>query len=410
LGLLVSASFLGLALVSMTVSTAGGSPAVWPTLHLVLAGAAGTAVASVMPFFTAALSRVSPAGRWLRIGAIGAISCGALAVTIGVWTGHLDLAVIGGVTYLVGLGLTAAATFLPLRAALGRPPRLVVPAYAIALVEVTIGVTLAVSMVAGWMPVVGDWAALKPAHAWLNLFGFLSVVIAATLVHLGPTVAGSRIRERRTATIALTGLVAGAPLVALGSAGGWDAIARCGAVVELVGASALLAHAVGVWRDRGRWTTDAGWHAFTSGSLLAAPAWFLVATGIAAGRVLWFGAAPAGWSVALVWVPFALGWAGQVLIGSWTHLVPAIGPGDQAAHAAQRSRLGWSGSGRVTAWNIAVAFLTVGLVAGSTPLVAVGSVVIAGCVVVALGLLAGSVPRGVGGPSTVRAARIGLAR
>jgi hypothetical protein len=135
-----------------------------------------------------------------------------------------------------------------------------------------------------------------------------------------------------------------------------------------------------------------------------------VATGIAAGRVLWFGAAPAGWSVGLVWVPFALGWAGQVLVGSWTHLLPAIGPGDQAAHAAQRSRLGWSGLGRVMAWNIAVAFVTVGLLAGSTPLVAVGSVVIAGCVVVALGLLAGSVPRGVGGPSTVRAAGVGQAR
>lgn len=404
-GLLVSAGFLGLALISMSASAAAGSPSVWPTIHLVLAGAAGTAIASVMPFFTAALSRVAPASRWLRIGAIGAVSCGALAVTVGVWTRHTDLAVIGGATYLAGLGLTAAATFLPLRAALGRPPRLVVQAYGIALVEVTIGVTLAVSMVIGWTPVVADWAALKPAHAWLNLFGFLSVVIAATLVHLGPTVAGSRIRERRTATIALTGLVVGAPLVALGSACGWDMVARCGAAVELVGASALIGHAVGVWRDRGRWTTDAGWHTFTGGSLLAAPAWFLVATSIAAGRVLWFGAAPVGWSVALVWVPFVLGWAGQILMGSWTHLVPAIGPGDQAAHAAQRSRLGWSGPGRVTSWNIAVAFLTVGLLAGSAPLAAVGGVVIAGCVVVALGLLVGSVSRGVGGPSTFRSAR-----
>jgi hypothetical protein len=176
-------------------------------------------------------------------------------------------------------------------------------------------------------------------------------------------------------------------------------------VVELVGAGALVAHAVGVWRDRGRWTTDAGWHAFTGGSLLVAPAWFLVATGIAAGRVLWFGAAPAGWSVALVWVPFMLGWAGQILIGSWTHLVPAIGPGDQTAHAAQRSRLGWSGLGRVTAWNIAVALLAVGLLAGSAPLTAVGGVVIAGCLVVALGLLVGSVPRGAGDPATVRSVR-----
>ena len=214
-------------------------------------------------------------------------------------------------------------------------------------------------------------------------------------MHLGPTVAGGRIRTRTSGTIALVGLAIGAPLIALGSAGGWDAIARIGAAVELVGAGALAIHAIAVRRDRGHWTTDADWHAFTSLSLLAAAAWFFLATAIAAGRVLWFGASPVAWSVAVIAVPFVLGWTTQVLIGSWTHIVPAIGPGDQPAHAAQRRRLGWAGAVRVVAWNISVALLTLGVPAGTTPLIAIGAIGVTACLVTALVLLAGSIPRAV---------------
>ena len=392
-GLLIAASFLVLALAATLLGVLGGSATFWPALHLVLAGAAGTAIASVLPVFTAALARVAPAAPGLRGGAIVLVSSGALAVTIGWSAGFPSLAVVGGCAYLGGLGLTAAAAFLPLRATLGRPPRLVVAAYAAALAQVAIGVTLATSMVGGWGPVVGAWGALKPAHAWLNLFGFLSVVVAATLLHLAPTVAGGRIRTRSSATVALLGLAVGAPLIAVGSAVGWDAIARIGAAIELVGAWALAVHALAVRRDRGRWTTDAGWHAFTGLSLLAAPAWFLLATAIAAGRVLWLGASPAAWSVTVIAVPFALGWTAQVLIGSWTHIVPAIGPGDQAAHAAQRRRLGWAGTIRVLAWNIAVAVLTLGILAETTPLIAIGAVGVTACLIAALALLAGSIPR-----------------
>jgi len=392
-GLLIAACFLGLALGATIVGPIAGSGSVWPALHLVLAGAAGTAVASVMPFFTAALARVAPAAPGLRVGAIALVSGGALAVTVGWSMGLTWLAAAGGCAYLGGLGLTAAAAFLPLRATLGHPPRLIVTAYTAALIQVTVGVTLATSMVAGWAPVVGDWAALKPAHAWLNLFGFLSVVVAATLIHLAPTVAGTRIRRRASGTIALICLASGAPLIAFGSAGGWDAVARLGAAVELAGAASLTAHAVSIHRDRGRWTTDAGWHAFANLSLLAAPGWFLVATLIAAGRVLWLGASPTAWSIALVGVPFVLGWTIQVLMGSWTHIVPAIGPGDQPIHAAQRHRLGWVGRVRAMAWNVAVALLTVGVLTGATALIALGIAGVATCLITALILLAGSIPR-----------------
>ena len=106
---------------------------------------------------------------------------------------------------------TAVAAFVPLRRAIGLQRRPVPLAYAAALADVAVGVALATAMVAGWAPVAGAWAALKPAHAWLNVFGFLSIVVAATLIHLAPTVVGARIEPRRSATIALVGLGGGCP-------------------------------------------------------------------------------------------------------------------------------------------------------------------------------------------------------
>ena len=392
-GVLVAALFLALGAASAALSIAHGSGSAWPALHLVLAGAAGTAIASVLPFFTAALAQVAPAAGAIRIGAITLIAGGALGVTIGVSVPLTSLAVLGGCAYLGGLGLTAVAAFLPLRKRLGGRSGLVPMAYGIALVQVAIGVSLATAMVAGWAPVVANWASLKPAHAWLNVFGFLSVVVAATLLHLAPTVAGTRIRPRPSARIALFGLMAGAPLVALGFATGSDSVARIGALIELSGGVALAFHAAAVQRDRGRWTSDLGWHRFAGLSLLAAPVWFLVATSIAVWRVLEFGAVPGAWSVAAIGVPLVLGWTAQVIIGAWTQLVPAIGPGDQFAHAAQRRRLGRWGTVRVLAWNGAVAILTVGLLAELDVIAGIGAGVLGACLVVALGLLASTIPR-----------------
>jgi nitrite reductase (NO-forming) len=215
-------------------------------------------------------------------------------------------------------------------------------------------------MLAGVQPIVEGWALLKPAHAWLNVFGFLSLVIAATLIHLAPTVAGTRIAPRRIAVVALAGLAMGAPLVALGLALEDDRVARIGALAELLGAIMLMAHAIGIWHDRGTWTTDPGWHRLTSWSLLAAPAWFLVAVTLASGRILWFGAVPAAWSLGGIAAPLAVGWVVQVLIGAWSHLLPSIGPGDMAAHADQRAGLGRAATGRVIALNLGVALVTLG--------------------------------------------------
>jgi hypothetical protein len=150
-------------------------------------------------------------------------------------------------------------------------------------------------------------------------------------------------------------------------------------------------HAAGVQRDRGPWTSDFGWHRFTGLSLLAAPAWLLLAVAIGAGRIVWLGPTPAAWSVGLIAIPLVAGGIGQVLVGSWTHLVPAIGPGDQRAHAVQRRWLGKAALPRVLAWNTGVILATTGTLARADALVAAGGVLLGGALLAGLVLLGASV-------------------
>lgn len=382
----MAAVFVALSVASVG-HVVGGRSGIWLPLHLLLAGGAGTAISAVLPFFTAALAVARPADPRARVLAIAGVAGGAATISLAVPFGWTPIAVGGGLGYIGGIAVLAVVAFRPLREALGPRRRIVEAAYAAALLQVAIGAGLAILMLGGWLPVLERWGFLKPAHGWLNVFGFVATVIAATLVHLGPTVAGTRIRPRRGATVAIGGLLVGPPLVALGYTTGSDALARAGALATIVASVGLVALAVSVRRDRGRWTTDADWHAFTQASLLVAPLWFVVGVAIAAGRVLWLGADPSAWSIGLIAAPLAIGWVAQVLIGSWSHLVPAIGPGDPVAHARQRAVLGWAGPARVAGLNLGVGLLTVGVAIDSIELSVAGAVATVLAGVIALGAL-----------------------
>lgn len=384
-GLLVAAAFVAAALLGLAHLIVGRTGP-WIPVHLALAGGASTAVAAVLPFFSAALAAAAPMEPRVRGFGVGAVAGGALVVSIAVPAGFTGAAVVGGLTYVSGIAAVGMSALRPLQRALGVRRPLVERAYALALAQVGIGVLLAIGLVAGVPAITERWGLLKPAHAWLNVFGFLSVVIAATLVHLGPTVAGGRIRPRRSVRIAVAALLGGPPLVAVGLALAVDIVVRAGAVLETVGALALVVHATAVERDRGRWTTDRDWHRFAAGSLLLAPVWLLVAVVLASVPLLRLGADPAAWSIGRVAVPLAVGFVGQALVGSWTHLVPAIGPGDQAAHARQRAGLGRLATARLVAVNGGALVASVGAVVVG-PTADIGALLLwAGLAVTAIGL------------------------
>jgi hypothetical protein len=297
------------------------------------------------------------------MGAVALVAAGALLVAVrGVLPSAAVVPALGGLVYIAGVVLLAVAVQAAGRAGLMVRRPVVTAGYTLALGNVAIGAAIGTLAAAGWLPVLERWAALRPAHAWTNVVGFVSVVIAATLLHFLPTVLGTRIVARRTAIVAVLALALGSPIVVVGLVAGWPSMAGGGAVLSLMGAIALAVEAVHVTRARGHWTTDAGWHLVATGGLLAGVAWFVVGMTLASGRVVLagWGLASDAWSTPLVVAPIAIGWVVQVLIASWTHLLPSIGPGGPPEHARQRAILGRGAAARLAALNAGVALLAIG--------------------------------------------------
>jgi len=396
--------FLALALVAAItgpLSGAGFSP--WLPLHLALAGGATTAISGVMPFFVGALAGAPPADPRLRIAAVALVASGALAISArGMALAPGWVPVVGGITFLAGIAATALATQRAGRQGLLARRPLVMLAYAAALANVGIGAVVGLLAVWGWTPLLEAWGTMRLAHAWANLLGFVSLVVVGTLLHFLPTVLAARIVPRRSAAVAVAGIGVGVPAVVLGSltvivgmGAGWaplvtagDLVARAGAVATLAGAAALVVEAIAVIRSRARWTTDAGWHRFSGGALVAAVAWFAVGTLLAAGPVMISGPVPGAWTTAIVIPALALGWVVQVLAGSWTHLVPAIGGGGPAGHAARRVVLARWATVRLVALNVGTVLVAVGWPAGLVPVALAGAFLAAAALGASLALAA----------------------
>ena len=382
-GLVGAATFIVAAALARITGFGGGS---WTPLHLALAGGAGLAIAALLPHFTVSLAGARPAPWPVRVVALALVASGASAVALAYPAGWEVVALAGASLYLAGVLVSAGTAFIPARGGLGRRFGVVEAAYGLALANGAAAVSLAMLRLSGAATLTGAWLVIKPAHAWLNIVGFLSLVVAATLIHLYPTVVGSRIRSRPALLITVGGVGLGAPVVALGYVSGSGAAARGGAVAVAAGAVALVVVAVGAWSGRGRWTTDSSWHLLTIGSLSAAIGWFVVGATILAVSVIRSGADPAGWSLARILGPLVIGWALQALIGSWSHLLPSVGPGDAGRHAAQRNELGRWAATRLIGWNAGTAMVAAGAF-GAESLDSAGMVVVGLTLLVSLGLL-----------------------
>lgn len=416
-GVLVSAAFLVAAAVSLTFP-AGMTRGLWLPLHLALAGAATTAIAAVMPFFAAAFAAAPPADARLRGTSVAAVAVGGAVVAGGVVGVAYDVAVAGAVTFLAGIAGVAAATALPLRGSLGPGRGLVTRAYLVALGQLGVGVLLGSLFLASWEPMAVAWGGGRAAHAWLNLVGFVSLVIATTLLHFFPTVVGARIGGGRSPRVAVYGLAVGPPLVAAGSLSSSDVVVRVGAVVAVTGAAGLTAYAATVWRTRARWTTDLDWHRFAMGALVSAVTWFDVGVLVAAGRAFALGASPAAWSTQLVAAPLVVGWVATAIVASATHLLPAVGPGGPTEHARQRDVLGRFAVPRLVLLNVGTALLAAGGVLEAEAVALEGDAVVLRSEAVVLGpdavVLAGAIATVVALGSTIallgRAASLGIRR
>jgi len=365
----LAVGFLALA-VATALLPAADRVGLWLPIHLALAGAATTAIAGVMPFFSAAIATSQPVAARLRWSSVAAVALGAATVTLGFSNGALTVAAVGGTLFSFGVVLVGYATLVPFRRGLGPRGGIVAVGYAAALAMVLVGAIIATLFVAGWRPVLEAWGYLKPAHAWLNLVGFVSLIIATTLLHFFPTVIGARIQRVPAAYATTLGIAAGAALVGLGFGVRSDLIARVGAVLVAVGAVALAVYAAQVWRTRARWTGDHGWHVFAMGGLVSAITWFELGMLAAVSRILAHGATPVAVSLDMLAGPLIAGWMGLAVLASATHLVPSVGPGDPHEHARQRVLLGRWAAARLIVANLGVTALSAALILGIDALTA----------------------------------------
>jgi nitrite reductase (NO-forming) len=386
LGIGLAAGFIVLALVAGVLPL--GRLHGWVAIHLALAGATTVAIGTFMPHFGVTLAGTRAEPPLMRLAGVLSLATGMAAVALGRPLVGDTLAAAGGLLVLVGLGITAWNTYAPMRSGLSRRHPIVQLTYGVALADLVVGASLAILFLFAWAPVLAHWAALKPAHAWLNVFGFVSLTIAGTLIYLYPTMLGTRIRPHLTMVVAVSGLLVGPPIVAVGSATSVDVVAVSGGVLAFAGAIGLLGYGVEVRSRRGRWANDLAWHRLTAGHALGGMTWFAVTVGTALVGLVRDGAAVPGWTIGAMAVPLIGGWALQELVGAWGHLLPAVGPGDMAAKARQRDVLSRFGTLRVAAWNAGVALLWAGLGVGIWPLIAMGALLLGGALVTALALLA----------------------
>lgn len=364
-GLYVVAALLA----AITTVVAGGSS--WAALHLALAGAATVAIGAFMPHFAVTLAGTRPAPPRERLTALGLLAAGGAAVVAGVTSLGGLVAAAGAVAQLVGLVIVGWHTISPSRDPLARRHQVVALAYIVALLELAGGIALGALSALGVPAILDAWAELRPAHAWLTLFGAVSLTIFSTLVYLAPTVLGARIRASASLFIGLAGMVVGPPLAAIGFALASLPLVVGAVVLTAVGAIGQIGFVLDARARRGRYTSEHDWRRVAVGHLLFGTGWFAAAV-LAAAAGLLLGAPLRGWSLGILAVPMVGGWMLQELVGSWTHLVPSVTPGDAPAHARQRRILAFASRSRLLGWNVGVGVLWLGLGVSATVIAAVG--------------------------------------
>ena len=386
LGLGVAGLFVVVALaVALVTVVRGGSS--WAALHLALAGAATVAIGAFMPHFAVTLAGTRPAAPSQRLIALGLLGAGGTAVVAGVTLLGGVVAAIGAAAQLIGLTIVGWHTISPSRDPLARRHHVVAFAYIVALIELAAGVALGGLSAVGVPAVLAAWSILRPAHAWLTLFGAVSLTIFSTLVYLAPTVLGARIRASASLFIGLAGMVVGPLLAAIGFALASPGVTIAGAAITAVGGVGQVGFVIDARARRGGYTSEHDWRRVAVGHLLAGTGWF-VAAATAAGIGLLLGAPLRGWSIGVLAVPMVAGWMLQELVGSWTHLVPSVTPGDAAAHARQRRILAFASRSRLVAWNAGVALLWAGVGASIAGAALIGGATLAGSVALSVILLA----------------------
>lgn len=386
LGLAVSGGFV-LAAGIVAAATVLGNGSAWAAVHLALAGAAGTAIGAFMPHFAVTLSGTRPEPPLQRLAGLGLLAGGAALAVVGVALLGGGVAMIGSLTFVGGLAVTAWQTAVPSRSPLSRRHPIVTATYLAALAEMAGGVILGGLAAAAFDPVTGAWLTLRGAHAWLTLFGAVSLTIFGTLIYLAPTILGARVRPSRWLVAGTVGMIGGPIVAVVGFVVSSHPPVVAGVALTLGGGIGQIGYVVDVIRRRGPFTSEHDWRRMAYWPLVAGAGWFAAATAVALAHLTLGGRGIVGWSISVLAIPLVAGWMAQALVGSWTHLLPMVTPGSPQVHAAQRRALAPLSRVRPAAWNVGIALAWLGSATGTWPVTATGAILIGAPVLVSVVLL-----------------------
>jgi len=305
----------------------------WLMLHLLFLGAATHAILVWSQHFTIALTRTPLTftdRRWQNV-RLALANLGALGVLVGVPLGVWAATVAGAALLIVAVLWHGASLVRRMRGALrGRFAR-TVRYYVASAAFLPFG-----SAIGAWMAsgddslgvLGGSWSL---AHAIINVFGWIGITVAGTLVTLWPTMLRTKADDRspERAARALPVLAIGVLVAAAGAALGWSSLAAFGFSAYALGLVMLAAGFLAAARR----TAPTG---FSTLSAAAAFGWWvvclLVLTVQSVRAALTTG--PAGGievlQETLNWAaPYlAAGFVAQILVGALSYLVPvALGGG-----------------------------------------------------------------------------------
>ena len=324
---------------------------IWLPLHLMLAGAASVAIAGAMQTFGAALTATgSPPTRWVWAQFI-AMNVGVALIAMGRLLTVPSLIGVGGAAFVVGAAILLWFVLRARHRSLNERHRLPLRMYAFAVTCVLVGGTFGALLGSGTVHDATAYLALRHAHMTINVLGWVSVTIAATLITLLPTT----LRVKMPAWHGgWTGgsLAVGAATVALGLATQVTAIAAAGGLCELCGALGLAWMVSRVLRTpRSRSAPVSALH------LVAGVVWFAIGSAALAVSV-WHGVAGFdAFSLDFLAI-FIAGWIAQVLLGAWSFLLPNTRPGHPDVRRAGLVAIEFAAWVQLVAMNAGVALMS----------------------------------------------------
>ncbi len=328
----------------------------WLPLHLALAGAVSVAISGNMMSFAAALTATrvpAPAVAWIQF---GLVDSGATLIAVGYPRGHPALVAAGGACFVGSLLIVLGVVANAWRTGLNRRHPLPMALYGVAVCFALAGGTLGAVLGSGAVEP-SRLEALRDAHLTLNVLGWASITIVATLMTLLPTVLRIRM-PWWNAPAAAACLVGGLGLLAGGLATGARVISTGGAALYWAGGIQVAVMVARGLAGPRNWPVPV-----TAKHMVGAVSWF-----VCGGAALVVACARGSFDafVPVLEVVFVCGWVLQTLIGSWLYLLPVSRPGGPVERRVWFTAVEVGADVQVAAANLGLALLALA-VAGALP-------------------------------------------